>query len=88
MLEQTKHRVDAMTLAKEDRLFVAEESNDFFVKAKHGKVAEAHTQVNNAAADLVDEGDLTEGEAGTGPEGLTPVVFTPQGQALYDEWTQ
>lgn len=86
-LDKTQPRVDAFSLASEGRLFVAEESSDFFVKSElSDDVNEAHAEINNAAADLVDDGDLTEGEPGTGPEGLNPVVFTPQGTALYEEW--
>jgi hypothetical protein len=88
-LDKTQPRVDAMSLSSEGRLFVAEESSDFFVKSElSDDVREAHAQINNAATDLVDDGDLTEGEAGTGPEGLNPVVFTPQGESLFAEWTQ
>lgn len=88
-LDKTQPRVDAMSLSNEGRLFVADESSDFFVKSElSDDVNEAHAQINNAAVDLVDDGDLTEGDPGTGPEGLNPVVFTPQGESLFAEWTQ
>lgn len=88
-LEKTQDRLDALSLANEGRLFVDPGTSDFAVKSElNDNVRDAEPEINDAASDLRDDLDLEDGEEGTGPEGLTPVVFTPQGADLYAEWTQ
>jgi hypothetical protein len=88
-LEKTQARVDALSLANEGRLFVDPGTSDFAVKSElSDTLHDAQPPINDAASDLRDDLDLEDGEEGAGPEGTTPVVFTPQGADLYAEWTQ
>jgi len=78
-------RVDALDLAAEGRLFVEVGTSDFVVKAGD-ELQDADPDLSDAADDLRDNLDLEDGDEGSGPEGLTPVVITPQGAALLEQW--
>lgn len=86
-LDKTDARLAALTFAHEARLFVDEEGV-YFAGATHGnRVHEVDEATADAAQELVADGDLEAGETGAGPNGLTPVPITAQGETLYEEWT-
>lgn len=88
-LDKTQPRMDGLMLAAEGRLFVTDGTDDFSVKSElNDNLTDAQPAIADAASDLRDNGDLEDGDLNSGPEDQTPVVLTPQGAALRDEWSQ